>query len=67
VYQYLGRGVDEYILSEEFFNFHDISAGEHALPEEYPAWINLIEIQCRVCFEKRHKTDPTHIAGTAKK
>ena len=47
-----GKVVDEYLLSPEFATRQSVFAGEHPLPQDYPAWIKLVKAICRPCFER---------------
>jgi hypothetical protein len=51
-----GDIVDKFRLSPEFAKAHDVVAGDHELPDEYPLWIKEIQMICSHCFDARLKS-----------
>lgn len=51
--------VDRFMLSPEFMAEHEIHGDVFPLPDEYPAWVKLLKVQCRNCFDARgvHEKD----------
>ncbi len=52
-YSYLGDICDEFFLSEDFCEIHNISEkGEIELPRQYPEWIHELAGICEKCFQE---------------
>jgi hypothetical protein len=56
-FMFEGEDVDEFLLSPVFVTANGIIGTAAALPDEYPAWIKRLRIECRQCFDKRASTD----------